>query len=239
MDTYASNTALYQDPSVIETVDYARRWHRQELCNDGAPGPHVTAKSTILAPHGGGIEPGTSELCLAIAGYHPATLDTIHTAVRDYWMFEAVRRSNNAPLHVTSTHCDDGVALSLCGGSLNALAVHGFDAAQAGLPDDAQVVVVGGRSTALNDALRARLAEAQIQTTDAVPSLDGNNAVNIANRTLLGMGSQLELSGALRKAMFTTNTIAHRKDTTTELFWTFTAACRNALAQLEATQSIL
>jgi hypothetical protein len=73
-DTYPSNTALYLDPNLVETVDFARRYRRQELFDDGLPHKFAVAKSTIIAPHGGGIEFGTSELCLAIAGYHPATL---------------------------------------------------------------------------------------------------------------------------------------------------------------------
>src|SRR5258708_29061474 len=85
-------------------------------------------KTTILAPHGGGIEPGTSELCLAVAGYHPASLPQIPAAgvTYDYWIFEGLRDSGNPELHVTSTGCDDGVAVSLCAGSLNALALHGL-----------------------------------------------------------------------------------------------------------------
>jgi len=67
-------------------------------------------------PHGDEIEPGTSELCLAIAGYRPATLTVISGtgATYDYWMFEGLRPGDNGLLHVTSTHCDDGVATSLC-----------------------------------------------------------------------------------------------------------------------------
>ncbi|MCM4084720.1 poly-gamma-glutamate hydrolase family protein [Paractinoplanes hotanensis] len=59
-----------------------------------------------MALHGGGIEPGTSELFLAIAGYHPAGGAT-GGPVHDYWMFEGIRSSGNAALHITSASCDD------------------------------------------------------------------------------------------------------------------------------------
>jgi len=36
--------------------------------------------------------------------------------------------------------------------------------------------------------------------------------------------------------MFTQNTRAHRRHTTTQLFWTFVAVCRDALDRLEAAQ---
>jgi len=53
------------------------------------------------------------------------------------------------------------------------------------------------------------------------------------------MGGHLELTGPLREAMFEVNTRHRRKDTTTEVFWDVAAACRNALARLEAGQVIL
>jgi phage replication-related protein YjqB (UPF0714/DUF867 family) len=197
-DTYGSNTELYQDPNLVETVDYARRWRRQALFDDGLPDHCTVTRTTIIAPHGGGIEFGTSELCLAIAGYHPATLAVIPgTGITyDYWMFEGLRADNNGVLHVTSSNCDDGVALSLCAEALNALALHGFKASQAGLPDDAQVVLVGGRNATLKQHLLGEFAAAGLNAVDAAghPNLDGNDAKNIVNRTLLGMGGHLELT---------------------------------------------
>ncbi|EFK98787.1 LOW QUALITY PROTEIN: conserved hypothetical protein, partial [Streptomyces sp. SPB78] len=117
-DTYPSNTALYADPAVTEGVDYARRYRRHALDDqDLATGGGFT-RSVILAPHGGGIEVGTSELCLAVAGYHPDGLaPTPPEGPRhDFWMFEGLRSSDNGALHVTATHCDDTVARSLARG---------------------------------------------------------------------------------------------------------------------------
>ncbi len=45
-------------------------------------------------------------------------------------------RGGKAPLHVTSTGCDDLVAVSLCAGALGALSLHGFRPEGAGLPAD-------------------------------------------------------------------------------------------------------
>ncbi len=242
-DVYLSNTALYQDPNLVETVDYARRYRRQELFDDGLPHKCAVAKTTIIAPHGGGIEFGTSELCLAIAGYHPATLAvTPGTGVTyDYWMFEGLRASDNSELHVTSTHCDDGVAVSLCAGALNALALHGCTTSRAGLPDDTAAVLVGGRNATLKQHLLDEFASAGLGAIDAagIDQLNGDEPANIVNRTLLGMGGHLELTGPLRSAMFGDNTRPQRKHTTTQVFWDFAAACRNALARVEAGQVIL
>ena len=149
--TFNLNSELYADPNLAEGVDYARRHRRHERFDDTLARTDDVPKTTILAPHGGGIEPGTSELCLAVAGYHPASLPQVPAAgvTYDYWMFEGLRDSGNPELHVTSTGCDDGVAVSLCAGSLNALALHGFLPRPPGMPADAQVVLAGGGNTTL------------------------------------------------------------------------------------------
>lgn len=242
-DLYPSNTALYGDPALVEGIDYARRYLRHGLFDDCSTfGTHFV-RSVILAPHGGGIEPGTSELCLAVAGYHPATraVTPRGAATHDYWMFEGIRASGNSDLHVTSSHCDDGVAVSLCAGAHNALGLHGCSAAAAGLPDGAQAVLVGGRNGVLKQGLLTALSAAGFTALDAagVDEVDGDAPSNIANRTLLGMGGHLELTLPLRQAMFDVNTQSQRKDTTTELFWSFVAACRAAIAETEADQPIL
>jgi phage replication-related protein YjqB (UPF0714/DUF867 family) len=50
------------------------------------------------------------------------------------------------------------------------------------------------------------------------------------------MGAQLELSKPLRDAMFTEHSRSRRKHTTTPLFWSFVAVCRDALDRLQAEQ---
>jgi phage replication-related protein YjqB (UPF0714/DUF867 family) len=149
--TFDSSTELYADPNLAEGVYYARRHRRHERFDDTLAGTDDLPKATILAPHGGGIEPGTSELCLAVAGYHPANLPQLPPAgvTYDYWMFEGVRELGNAELHVTSIGCDDGVAVSPCAGSLNALALHGFRPGPPDMSEDDQVVLVGDGNTIL------------------------------------------------------------------------------------------
>src|SRR5262249_20061245 len=153
--TFNFNSELYADPSLVEGVDYARRYRRHERFDDTLARTDDVPKTAILAPHGGGIEPGTSELCLAVAGYHPAALPQIPAAgvTYDYWMFEGMRERGNAALHVTAAGCDDGVAVSLCAGSLNALALHGFRPGPPDMSEDDQVVLVGGGNTTLRGYL--------------------------------------------------------------------------------------
>jgi phage replication-related protein YjqB (UPF0714/DUF867 family) len=245
---FAHNSDLYAAPNLIEGRDYARRFRRHERFDDTLARTDETPKTVILAPHGGGIEPGTSELCLAVAGYHPANLPQNPPAgvTYDYWMFEGVREDDNRLLHVTSTGCDDDMAVSLCAGSLNALALHGFSPKPPDFSEDEQVVLVGGATpdttrNVLRDFVLAGLCDAGFDARKPGPEqgeLNGDATCNIVNRTMLGLGAQLELSTPLRDAMFTKNTRPRRKHTTTEVFWTFVAACRDAIERLEAEQSV-
>jgi phage replication-related protein YjqB (UPF0714/DUF867 family) len=222
-DAYSSNTALYADPARVEGVDYTRRFRRHAAL-DGSDAP------AVIALHGGGIEPGTSELCLAVAGYHPAGGVT-GGPVYDYWMFEGTLSSGNSILHVTSVHCDDPVALATVAGSRRAVSLHGCSPAEAGLPAATSAVLVGGRDPALKTAMLESYRSAGITALDAatVPGLNGDNPANIVNRTLAGAGVQLELTTPLRTAMFGTNTRTGRKNTTLPSFWAFTNATRQAL----------
>ncbi len=239
-DVYVSNTDLYTKLAGKEGTEFGRRWKRHQYADESRTGTAPFSRTTIMALHGGGIEGGTSELCLAIAGYHPATLEPVQDGrpVHDYWMFEGLRSSGNRELHVTSTNCDDRVALSLAGGSLNVLSLHGCTAAQAGAPASSpEAVVVGGGSTDFKAALHLELGNAGFTTIDGstVKDLAGVQANNPCNRTVLGEGGQLEITAELRTAMFGVYTNAGRPGSTTEVFWRFTAAARAAVARLEAT----
>ncbi|MFJ7911242.1 poly-gamma-glutamate hydrolase family protein [Kitasatospora sp. NPDC096204] len=244
-DLYPSNTALYASSTVVEGVDYGRRYRRHLIDDQSLQSRAPFVRTTVIAPHGGGIEVGTSELCLAIAGYHPADLTPTPAAgpVHDFWMFEGLRSSNNSELHVTSTHCDDAVARAMCAGSRNVVSLHGCTAAQAGLEAGAQAVLVGGLNSTLRQYLMEEFAAAGIRavTASGEEEIAGISPDNICNRSLLGMGAQLEMTTDLRAAMFAPgkNTRAERAANTLPLFWSFTNAVRTAVQRLEAGQPVL
>jgi phage replication-related protein YjqB (UPF0714/DUF867 family) len=234
--TFASNTALYAALARLEGMDWARRFRRHERFDDSLARTAEVAHTAIIAPHGGGIEPGTSELCLAVAGYHPAMLPETPPAgvTYDYWMFEGLRPRDNDELHVTSTGCDDEIALSLCGGALHAVALHGF---RPDAGDDTEVLVGGaveGVDGSLRQSMRDALSAAGFRAVDGDGELDGDSVCNIVNRTLLKRGVQLELSLPLRESMFGEFTRSRRKHTTNEVFWTFVAVCRDVIDRVEA-----
>src|SRR5262249_61887052 len=68
----------------------------------------------IVAPHGGGIEAGTSELADAVAG-----------ATHSFYTFEGLKPSGNRDLHITSTRFDEPMCLSLIGASDVVVTLHG------------------------------------------------------------------------------------------------------------------
>jgi phage replication-related protein YjqB (UPF0714/DUF867 family) len=68
----------------------------------------------IFSPHAGGIEQGTSEICLQIAG------NTF-----SYYLF-AGHGNNCKRLHITSTHFDEPVLLRLVAEHQYALSIHGM-----------------------------------------------------------------------------------------------------------------
>jgi phage replication-related protein YjqB (UPF0714/DUF867 family) len=240
---YTSNSQLYADTiHLTEGIDWARRFRRQERFDDDPVRTAEGTRTAILAPHGGGIERGTSELCLAVAGYHPANLPITRPAgvTYDYWMFEGIRESGNADLHVTSTGCDDLVAVTLCAGALGALSLHGFKPENLDPPrsPDEQAIFVGGCDDLLRAFLEEALDDVDLPVEAAAGELDGDSVCNIVNRTLRGRGAQLELSEPLRDTMFGRNTRPGRKHTTTEVFWRFMAACQDALDRFEAEPEI-
>jgi phage replication-related protein YjqB (UPF0714/DUF867 family) len=83
----------------------------------------------IIAPHGGSVEPGTSELADAIAG-----------STFSFYAFEGTKNAGNAVLHITSTRFDEPRGHALVSNSRKAIAIHGEDGKES-------IVLLGGRET--------------------------------------------------------------------------------------------
>ncbi|WP_189453253.1 poly-gamma-glutamate hydrolase family protein [Streptomyces abikoensis] len=246
---FASNTELYASPLFKEGTDWARRYRRTGL--DTVPG-HSRATpplTSVVAPHGGNLEDGTSELCLAVAGYAPEDPMTRYGSgggpAYDYWMFDVLATDSRAvqQMHVTSTHCDDPAALAIVGGSRHAVSVHGCK--NPGGSGTQKLVQIGGRDKDakkyLYDALRARLGTS-VALTLPTGGLDGDEPLNICNRTYSGAGAQLEISTELRRAMFgdfsspatRAATYGRSADGKAAPYWNgFVTAVREAIAQIE------
>lgn len=143
------------------------------------------SRVVVAAPHGGGIEPGTSEIALAIAG------DDLSC-----YLFEGRKESGNKALHITSSNFDEPQCLSLLRAASLVLTVHGERS-------DAEVVYLGGRNATAMAALRSKLEpEGFTVRVHTNSELQGSSPRNICNIGSGGAGVQLELSLGLRKSFF-------------------------------------
>jgi phage replication-related protein YjqB (UPF0714/DUF867 family) len=233
-DKYPSMTALYADPSNVEGTTYGKRWRRHEWIQlvEAQATDNPEAQKIILAVHGGGIEGGTSEIALAVAGYHPATFapTTDCHGVHDLWIFEGLLNRCNRMLHVTSANYDDPIALELVQNSRRCISLHGFS------DDDATGrSQIGGLDTELKSIVLEELTVAGIPAHIAAdPELNGSDPDNICNRTTIGAGVQLEMGTTYRASLFAPgcNTRELRKNNTNAAFCNLVGALRKAMSRV-------
>ena len=179
-DTYASFAAL----RAVEPADA----FSVSMCDRRS---HVV----VAAPHGGGIEPGTSEIALAIAG----------TAL-SYYLFEGHKRHGNAALHITSVRFDEPRGLALLRRAACVLTVHGERS-------NTEAAYLGGLNAPLKAALAAEL-EGRGYVVRESAHLQGRDERNICNVGRMGAGIQLELSAGLRRSFFESLSRAGRANPT-------------------------
>lgn len=139
----------------------------------------------VVAPHGGRIEPGTSEIAESLAA-----------ADFSLYLFEGLKPRGNRDLHITSSNFDEPRCLALLAACDRVLTVHGDDS-------DPPVVFVGGLDVPLRDGVAAALASAGFNVDrHANPRLQGRDPMNICNRGRSKAGVQLEISAGFRRKLF-------------------------------------
>jgi len=169
----------------------------------------------IVAPHGGGIEPGTSEIADAIAA-----------KAFSFCSFEGLKSSGNSDLHITSTHFDEPMCLTLLESTVVAITIHGEATGASG-----ESIFVGGLDTALGEEIADELAQSGFDIQEYGDSdLQGKEKENICNRGTSGAGVQLELSRALRETMFDSLSKSGREHPT-ERLGVFAGAIARVLAR--------
>jgi len=178
----------------------------------------------IVAPHGGNIEQGTSELTKLLAqqgGY-------------DYFSFEATRPSNNTQLHVTSTHYDDPTLHQMVEGRSATISIHGAKG-------DDPIVFLGGAKSDLRDEIQSQL-EIRGFTVQVPPEyLGGLNENNFINKNENSTGVQLELTTSLRKALFNNQDMStssrKNEDNWSPLMYQFADALHMAISKTTDTSA--
>jgi phage replication-related protein YjqB (UPF0714/DUF867 family) len=152
------------------------------------------ARCLLVAPHGGGIEPGTSEILRAIA-------ELGGWAWYEFAGF--LRKGNKRGLRITSTHFDEPTLLTLLPQTNFVVTFHGAHE----IGD--QVTYVGGNWEAgraiIAETMNAATAAHGIHALDAAHApghLHGAELTNLTNRGKLAQGIQLEFSRTARNLLF-------------------------------------
>lgn len=143
---------------------------------------HRASRILVMAPHGGWIEPFTTELARDVAGDEFS-----------FYSFRGIKEEGNEVLHLTSHRFDEPLALDAVGSADRVLAIHGERTRQRAF------VMVGGRCPELRSVLHAELGKAGFRVRVPREGLDGRHRRNICNRGRHGVGGQLEISEGLRR----------------------------------------
>lgn len=204
-DYYNSMTELYNDTT--EGID----WKKDSR--------NVGKSVLIVAPHGGNIEQGTSELTKLVA----------NNGDFDYFSFEAIRPSNNTQLHVTSTNYDDATLHDMIQDRTATISIHGAQGEE-------QLVYLGGYQSPLRDAIQSQLELKGFVVKIPPEYLGGLSNANFINKVEESTGVQLELTTALRKAFFkdgNTSTASRKKiENWTTTMYEFAEALNGAIKQI-------
>ncbi len=143
--------------------------------------PRPESKVAIIAPHGGAIERGTSDVARAIAA-------------EDFclYLFEGIRPSRNyESLHLTSHLFDEPQCLELIAEKPTVVAIHGCNGA-------GPTVFLGGLNIDLKEQLANAFYASNISVQTEGHPYPATNPVNICNRGLTKQGVQIELTDQLR-----------------------------------------
>ena len=170
---------------------------------------YVNRQSRILvmAPHGGWIEPYTSDLARLVAGNDFS-----------FYNFQGLKSANNETLHLTSHRLDEPLALQAVSVATWVLAIHGERS------PDKSFVMVGGLWEGFQEKMADAFRDSGIRVKRPRQGLEGRHPRNICNRGLAEAGGQLELSEGLRREL--------RKDE--DMLLHFVGLVRSTLMELEA-----
>ncbi|WP_054634866.1 poly-gamma-glutamate hydrolase family protein [Thalassobacillus sp. C254] len=172
-DLYDSMTELLSDPYWSPGRDYSFTIKEND------------SETVVSSLHGGGIEPGTTEVACLVSEKGGFT----------YFDFNGRLRKSNTILHVTSNHYDEKNIVRISHEKKHHLAFHGCMGKES-------VTYIGGLNYSLRNAIWSSLEAYGFQVELAPFHIGGNNPVNVCNRTKIGKGVQFELSEGLRRSFF-------------------------------------
>ena len=198
-DKFTSLTAL---KASLEAGDYRIR------CLDRS------SLVTIIAPHGGYIEAGTSALARSLAGAQYNLFD-----------FQGLRPDLANDMHVTATNFRDPLLSDMLRRSRTAVAIHGMH-------DQGHAITwLGGLNKELKALVQTQLEAANFAVNPDSPRYRGENPRNVVNLPCEA-GVQLELPNELMRQLFHGQAfLPQRCPRTKDRYRSFVKALRQALAQ--------
>lgn len=200
-DRYQSLAALMSD--LKENREYRIRYRNRR------------SKVTIISPHGGYIEAGTSAIGRAVAGRSFNHFD-----------FQGLQHQSPADLHVTSTRFRHPVLTQMLEQSALAVSIHGMGFV------DSWNIWLGGLNTAMKKRMEEALREQGFSVVSRPPKYKGESPQNFVNLPS-AQGVQLELPADLIAQMFTSDVMfspVGDKPQTTELFDRFVKTVRGVVS---------
>lgn len=138
----------------------------------------------IIAIHGGNIEPFTSVIASLIAGED-----------HSLYLFEGIRESGNAQLHIGSRYFDEPRSKDMLRNADVVISIHGQR------DQEEEFVMIGGLSEELVKRVIDHLQAIDIATRPFEGHLDPENSENICNKGMSGGGVELGISRKLRNAL--------------------------------------
>ena len=103
------------------------------------------SRIAVIAPHGGGIEPGTVDIADVLAG-----------AEHSFYAFKGIKKKGNAVLHISSTRFDEPEGITIAEKAEIVVSIHGCRG-----KDD--TVFVGGRNQNLKEKICYAAGKSRIQ----------------------------------------------------------------------------
>lgn len=164
----------------------------------------------VMAIHGGGIEPGTTEIAAAAAG-----------RMHGFYSFTGIKPGGNRTLHLSSRLFDEPIGVRAAASAETVATVHGCRGQEA-------AVYLGGRDETLKKTVKAALQGAGFIVSEC-GRFPGISVQNICNRGRSGMGIQLELSRGLRSSFFV-DAAMHDRSRRRAPFYRFVDALKAAFA---------
>lgn len=167
----------------------------------------------ITAPHGGNIEPGSTEIADAIASDRFG-----------FYAFNGLKRDSSV-LYLPSTSFDEPELLRVTKNYGTTISVHIIDSSD-------RLVYIGGRFRQLSSAISQALTDKGYPVKPLPEASAAYNMSNFINKTAVG-GVQIEITTALASEMFrgpiTSDRIRQDPSRRTAEFTKFTATVRLAL----------